>query len=116
MTNPSKRIGSAAELAVLKYVRESLGFKAERLHLAGKNDEGDIAVDVGGGVVFVLEVKAERQISLAQYVTEAKREAENYARARGLDPESVFPLAVVKARNKGPAKWYAVTELQDFPW
>ena len=112
MSTAARRRGSQWELDVLRYVR-SLGLKAERLHLAGRDDEGDIAVE-DVGIVYVLECKNEKSINLGGYVTEAKVEALNYAKARGLDPKNVMPLAVVKRRNHGVERAYVITELAEF--
>lgn len=109
----NRRRGASFELDVLKWVREVAGLPAERLRLAGVNDEGDLAVqDVG--LTYVFEAKAEKQINLAGYITEAEREAANYAKARGLDPANVFPVVVVKRRNRPIGDSYVVTTLSSF--
>lgn len=113
MSSKSRRTGSEFELRVLRWVREVAGLPAERLRLAGRNDEGDIAVqDVG--LVYLIEAKAEQKIDLSGYIREAEVEAVNYAKARGLDPETVMPIVVVKRRNQPVEKSYVVTTLAQF--
>lgn len=108
----AKRKGSQYETDVVRRVRE-LGLPAERLRLAGANDEGDVAVtDVG--VVYIFECKAEQKMDLSGYVREAQVEAGNYAKARGLDPDTVYGVAVVKRRNRPIGESYVITTLDDF--
>ena len=115
MTTRSRRIGSDWELRLTKWFREVAKLPAERLHLAGKNDEGDIAViDFDGDIVYLVEAKAEAKINLSGYMTEVHVEVVNYAKARGLDPEHVMPIAVVKRRGYPIEKAYVVCELADF--
>lgn len=109
----NRRRGAQFEMDVLRYVREKAGLPAERLRLAGKDDEGDVAVqDVG--MVYVFEVKNAQKFDLSGWVGEAKREAANYARARGLDPATVMPVVVVKRRGKGTGEAFVVTTLDEF--
>lgn len=54
MSNPSKKKGTAAESAVVKYLHSEGYGGAERLQLAGYHDRGDIRVCEG----VILEVKA----------------------------------------------------------
>lgn len=112
MSSANKRRGSAWELDVLRYVR-SLGLKAERLHLAGRDDEGDVAVE-DVGIVYVLECKNAAKIDLAGWCGEATREAANYAKARGLKAEDVLGVVVIKRRNHGVERAYVVSELGQF--
>lgn len=105
----AKRRGSQFETDVVKYVR-SLGFPAERLRLAGRADEGDVAVqDVG--TVYLLELKATRALDLSGWVRESEVEAANYAKARGLDPDTVWPLAVWKRTGKPIGQALVITTL-----
>jgi Holliday junction resolvase len=106
----NKRKGAGFEAAVTLWFR-SLGYSANRLARRGKNDEGDVVVDLGD-TVFVIEAKAVKSLSLSEWLAESQTEADNYAQARGLDPERVIPLVVVKRRMKGVSQSYAVIELQ----
>jgi len=115
MTTRSRRIGSDWELRLTKWVRAVAKLPAERLHLSGRNDEGDIAVtDFDGGLIYLIEAKAEAKINLSGYMNEVHVERVNYAKARGLDPETVMPVAVVKRRGYPIEKAYVVTTLEDF--
>ena len=111
----ARRKGSSWETALVRWVREVAKLPAERLRLAGFADEGDIAVtDVDGGLVYLIEAKAEAKINLSGYMNEVHVERINYAKARGLDPETVMPIAVVKRRGYPIERAYVVCELQDF--
>jgi len=110
----NRRAGALWETTLLDYLR-STGHKAERLRLAGTNDEGDIALmgnDFNADVI--IEAKAEKQINLASYVGEAEKEAGNYARRRGIDPADVDWCAVVKRRNHPVGKAYVVMTLDHY--
>lgn len=116
MTSPqaaARRRGADAELDFLKYARGTLHLPAERLRLAGKNDEGDVAV-VDVGFTYVCEVKNEKSISLATYVDEALVEAQNYTKARGLRRPDVMGVAIVKRRGRPVKDWYVVTSVEEF--
>lgn len=113
MSTASRRIGTAFESALVAHIRERFGLRAERLRQAGKNDQGDIAVD-DVGLVYLIEAKAEKSINLSGYITEAEVERKNYCRARGIPESAVMPLAVVKRRGKGIGDAYVVTTLDQF--
>lgn len=113
MSNPARRKGTEWEHRLVRYFRD-LGLKAEALRQAGKNDEGDIAVIDDDGFVYLVEAKAEKAIDLSGYVNQAKVEAANYERARGLPPGFAFPIVIVKRRNHQVERAYVVTELGEF--
>lgn len=71
--NASKAKGTAAESAVVAYLREQGFVQAERRALRGTHDRGDIAGVIG----TVIEVKNHARIELADWITQAKREAAN---------------------------------------
>lgn len=97
MSNPSKTKGTAAETAVVGYLRQRGWIHAERRALQGNLDKGDIA-----GVVGVcLEVKACKQIDLAGWLKEALLEQAN-AQA------SVGAVIAKKRGTTNPADWYAL--------
>lgn len=76
----------------------------ERAYGAGRpDDRGDIAGLPG----VVIECKAHREIELASFMDEAIREAANF-------PTPAMPVLVVKRRNKGVDRAYAVMELHDW--
>ena len=108
MTNPA---GTAFATAVLRYLR-SRKVGAEKLTQAGSNDEGDMAVVIAGKT-YVFELKATKKIDLPGFWREAELEAQNYAKARGL--EVVPPAyAVVKRRNAGIDKSWVVQSLESW--
>jgi hypothetical protein len=95
--NIPKRLGTAAEVAVVRYLRHFWP-DVERRALAGINDRGDIAGLTG----LVVEVKNHRALDLAGWVGEAQRESAGC-------PD----LGVVwhKRRGKGsPADWYVTMD------
>lgn len=92
----AKRKGAGFETSVLKWLR-SKGIIAERLRLAGKQDEGDIVCFVSGSP-YVLELKATARLDLPAFWREATAEAKNYATARGISP--VPPAYVIVKRRQ----------------
>lgn len=110
MTNPSynKAKGAKFETDVMKWFR-SLGVKAERLRLAGKDDEGDL-VCVIAGQTYILELKNTKTMSLPQFWSEAQVEALNYAKARGVG-EAPLSYVVVKRRNAGIEQSWVIQDL-----
>lgn len=93
--NRSKRIGTAAENAVVEYLRDQ-GFPyAERRALAGSKDRGDIAGIVGA----VIEVKNCKVLEFSKWLEEAEQERVNAG----------AQLAIVVAKRRGkanPKDWY----------
>jgi Holliday junction resolvase len=113
MSNPkyNKAKGAAFEIDVMKWFR-SLGVLAERLRLAGKDDEGDL-VCVVAGQTYILELKNTATLSLPQFWREAEVEALNYAKARGIG-EVPLHYVVVKRRNAGINKAWVVQDLEQW--
>ncbi len=73
MTTPSKRKGSAWELAIAKYL-VSNGWKHAERRVAGSTvDKGDIYGIIG----CVIEAKNEKRIDLAGYMKELEVEMKN---------------------------------------
>lgn len=93
-----KQKGTAAETAVVKYLRESGQFPyAERRALHGINDKGDIT---GMGPV-VVEVKDHKTLKLSEWLRELADEIANAEADTG----------AVVAKKRGTlnvADWYAV--------
>ena len=111
MSTYGKRKGSAFETGILKWLR-SKGVNAERLRLAGKDDEGDIVCMVAGQP-YVFELKATVKMDLPQFWREATVEAANYAKARGLD--AVPPAyVIIKRRMAGLEPAWVVQDLQQW--
>jgi len=110
MSNPkyNKAKGAKFETDVMKWFR-SLGVLAERLRLAGKDDEGDLVCIVSGRS-YILELKNVSKLSLAQFWSEAQVEALNYAKARGIG-EVPLHYVVVKRRNAGIEQSWVIQDL-----
>lgn len=111
MSTYARRKGSLFETGILKWLR-SKGVTAERLRLAGKDDEGDI-VAIVAGQPYVFELKATVKMDLPQFWREACVEAANYAKARNLD---VAPPAyvIVKRRMAGLDQSWVIQDLNQW--
>lgn len=73
MTTPSKRKGSAWELAIAKYLVEQGWVGAERRVAGATLDKGDIYGIIG----CVIEAKNEKKITLSDYLKELEIEMKN---------------------------------------
>lgn len=101
MTSPQKRKGSAAELAVAKWLNRLGWVHAERSRCGWSDDRGDI--DGIPGVC--IEVKNEKRIDLPGYLRELEVEMINAKAWAG--------AVIVKRRGSSdPADWYAVMPAQ----
>lgn len=111
-----KQRGARFEVEIRDWFR-SHGYLAERLARTGKNDEGDVAVQKDFlGSIGVIEAKAPGatgRIDLSGWSKEAQVEAENYAKARGIEKETVLPAVIIKARGKSLDDSYLVFRLGD---
>ena len=97
MTSPQKRKGSAAELAVAKWLRRLGWIHAERSRAGWQDDRGDI--DGMPGVC--IEVKAEKKIDIPGYLRELEVEIENAKAWTG--------TVIIKRRGSTNVDdWYAV--------
>jgi len=105
MVNKPKQKGTAAESAVVSFLRTA-GFPyAERLALQGGKDRGDITGVPG----IVFEVKAVQEYAFSAWLTEARVERDN----AGAD----FGMVIAKPRLVGTAKtgqWYALMYSFDY--
>ena len=111
MSSYARRKGASFELGILKYLRKK-GFNAERLRLAGKDDEGDLVCMVAGQP-YIFELKATVKLDLPQFWREAVTEAENYAKARGL--EKIPPAyVIVKRRNASLSSAWVIQDLEQW--
>lgn len=111
MSAKNKRKGAKFETDVLKWLRKK-GYTAERLHLAGAKDEGDLVVYVAG-TPYLFECKATIKLDLPQFWRELQTEVLNYAEARGLN---VGPIGyvVVKRRNGSIDDAWVIQSLQQW--
>ena len=112
MSAANKRKGSLFETDVLKYLRLQ-GFDAERLRLTGRDDEGDLVVKVGG-LTHVLECKATKVNNLTDFIRQAKTEAGNYDKHRGLLPGTSDYAVVVKKRQASIKDAFVVVSLEQY--
>lgn len=99
----SRAKGTAAETAVVRWLREH-GFPfAERRALHGRDDRGDIAGIAG----VALEVKNCARMELAAWMDEAK--------AEGSNADAPIFAVVHKRRGKGdPGDWFVTMPLSVF--
>lgn len=107
----NRRNGSKFEIDLRTLFREH-GFKAERLHLEGKNDEGDLTVEHAPDDIDVVEAKT-GAFTPAMW-EEAVREAAQYAKARGLQPEDVNPVVIKKNPGKSIRKAFVITTVENY--
>ena len=113
MSSPkyNKKKGTEFEVAVMKWLR-SMGAVADRLRLAGKDDEGDL-VCVIAGQSYILELKNTARLNLPEFWRQAEVEALNYAKARGIG-EVPLHYVVVKRRNAAIEKAWVVQDLEQW--
>ena len=104
----NKAKGAAFEIDVMKWFR-GFGVLAERLRLAGKDDEGDL-VCVISGKTYILELKNRATLSLPEFWREAQVEALNYSKARGLG-EVPLSYVIVKRRNASIDQAWVIQDL-----
>ncbi|MEV0444046.1 hypothetical protein AB0I84_18765 [Streptomyces spectabilis] len=100
MTNPSKAKGTAWEAALVTYLRVHHNPDVHRNVQMGVKDIGDVS----GYYLHAVEAKAEKTITLADYITQANREA--------IHAQQPFGCAVVKRRMRGTADGYVVRDVR----
>ncbi|AGI12482.1 hypothetical protein P759_gp32 [Propionibacterium phage PHL010M04] len=106
----NRRAGAEWETRLLHQLRNT-GYDIERLHLNGKEDEGDLILKTGNKT-YVIEAKAGQQ-HLAQFVKEATIEARNYETHRNKKNQSTIGLVIMKQRNKPWSEAYVVSTLNE---
>lgn len=99
-SNASKDRGTAWESALVAFLREHHNPGARRNVQMGARDIGDI----DGYYLHALEAKAEKAITLSDYIAQANREA--------LHAGMPYGCAVVKRRMKGVADGYVVRDVR----
>jgi hypothetical protein len=99
VSNPSKAKGTAWESLIVDFLRSHHNPDAHRNVQMGAKDIGDI----DGYYLHALEAKAEKTITLADYIAQANREAINAGKP--------FGCAVVKRRMKGVGDGYVVRDV-----
>ena len=106
----NRRAGAEWDIRLLHQLRNT-GHEIERLHLNGREDEGDLILQTGHKT-YVIEAKAGQQ-HLAQFVKEATSEARNYETHRNRENQSTIGLVVIKQRNKPWSEAYVVSTLAE---
>lgn len=99
-SNPAKAKGTAWESALVGYLRENHNPGVHRNVQMGARDIGDI----DGYYLHALEAKAEKSITLSDYIAQANKEA--------IHAGQPFGCAVVKRRMKGVADGYVVRDVR----
>ncbi|RPF45764.1 hypothetical protein EDD96_2328 [Streptomyces sp. Ag109_G2-6] len=108
----NRRKGAAWETELLAGLR-SVGEDAERLRLAGAEDEGDLVIREGDGLFTVIETK-NAKLEPGPFLDEAERERLNFAKHRGIHPDQVESIVVVKRRGKGWRKAFVLTTVEAY--
>ena len=106
----NRRAGAEWETRLLHQLRDT-GHDIERLHLNGREDEGDLILTTKNHT-YVIEAKA-GQPHLAEFVKQASREARNYETHRNKQNQSTIGLVVMKQRNKPWSEAYVVSTLNE---
>lgn len=106
----NRRAGAEWETRLLHQLRDT-GHNIERLHLNGREDEGDLILKTGHKT-YVIEAKA-GQPHLAQFMKEATTEARNYETHRSKKKQSTIGLVIMKQRNKPWSEAYVVSTLAE---
>lgn len=106
----NRRAGAEWETRLLHQLRDT-GHDIERLHLNGREDEGDLILTTSHKT-YVIEAKA-GQPHLAQFVKEATTEARNYETHRNKHNNSTIGLVIMKQRNKPWSEAYVVSTLNE---
>lgn len=92
----AKQKGTSFERDLCKGFTKHLGVTVDRVVLHGREDEGDIHVPTGRGVL-VVEAKNRQKMSLAEWVDEAHAEAAHCDRKR----TTLAGVVIHKRRGKG---------------
>ena len=106
----NRRAGAEWETRLLHQLR-NIGHDIERLHLNGREDEGDLILQTGTKT-YIIEAKA-GQPHLAQFVKQASQEARNYETHRNKTSQSTIGVVVMKQRNKPWSEAYVVSTLAE---
>jgi hypothetical protein len=113
VTNANKSYGSGFETDVVAYLR-SRGQSATRIARTVP-DEGDVAI--GDQPEFIAQLKANRDAntsaSLGARLESARKQADQFALARGLTCQPV-PILIIKNPRKSIGKSFVVMYLEDF--
>ncbi|WP_327068706.1 hypothetical protein [Kitasatospora sp. NBC_01302] len=112
----NKRRGASWESELRDELRRA-EFDIERLRLTGKDDEGDHVIRQPAPVrhrpFLVIEAKNAR-FEPGEFIKEALRERDNFARHRGLAPADVDVIVVVRRRGASWRKGYVLTTVEEY--
>jgi hypothetical protein len=109
MTNPSKVKGDRAELAVVKWLREFRGYRAERVKAGRAVDAGDITWPDSH---WLCDVKDQKAWRVQEWMRDAEIEAD-WTQTEGLC-NPCHPLLILKPPGvTDPGKWLAIVHLED---
>ncbi|MEU7030028.1 hypothetical protein AB0A60_25525 [Streptomyces sp. NPDC046275] len=108
----NKRKGADWEIELMTGLR-SVGEDVERLRLTGAEDEGDLAIREDGGLFTIVEAK-NAKFEPGPFLDEARRERLNFAKHRGIDPDLVDSVVVVKRRGKNWRQAYVLTTVEAY--
>ncbi|WP_282703772.1 hypothetical protein [Streptomyces sp. CC219B] len=108
----NKRRGADWEIELMAGLR-SVGEDVERLRLTGAEDEGDLAVREDDGLFTIIEAK-NAKFEPGPFLDEAERERLNYAKHRGIAPDRVESIVVVKRRGKNWRKAFVLTTVEAY--
>ncbi|MFF4528204.1 hypothetical protein ACFY1P_02930 [Streptomyces sp. NPDC001407] len=108
----NKRKGAMWETDLREGLRAA-GEDVESLRLAGTEDEGDMVIREGDGRFLVIEAK-NAKFEPGPFLDEAMRERANFAGHRGLDPDLVDSVVVVKRRGKSWRKAFVLTTVEEY--
>lgn len=113
MANANKRHGTGFETDVVDYLR-GRGQVAARIARTVP-DEGDVVL---GDAEFILQLKANRDAntsaSLGSRLEAARKQRDQYLKARSLEGSSAIPVLVIKNPRKPIGKAFVVLYLEDF--
>ena len=111
MTNPSKDKGDRAERAVVAWLTDQRGLRAERIRAGRSTDPGDITWPNSD---WLLDVKDQQRWSVQEWWRNALTEAEWETRAVTPERRRIKPLLVLKRPGiTNPGRWLAVVHLED---
>ncbi|WP_329022480.1 MULTISPECIES: hypothetical protein [Streptomyces] len=108
----NRRKGAQWETDLREGLRAA-GEDVESLRLAGAEDEGDLVIREADGAFLLIEAK-NAKFEPGPFLDEAMRERENFSKHRGIDPEIVESIVVVKRRGKSWRKAFVLTTVEEY--
>ncbi|MGW0705067.1 hypothetical protein ACWD4G_03665 [Streptomyces sp. NPDC002643] len=108
----NKRRGADWEIDLMTGLR-SVGEDVERLRLTGAEDEGDLAIREDDGLFTIIEAK-NAKFEPGPFLDEAARERLNFAKHRGISPDRVESIVVVKRRGKNWRQAFVLTTVEAY--